>query len=61
MEWHLDVAVTFPKSVGTLIGGSAHTYKGLVYKSSHKIFTNTQLMNAALRFILIYQWQSIKL
>ena len=24
MVWHLDVGLSFPKSVGSLIGGSAH-------------------------------------
>ena len=28
MVWHLDVGLSFPKSVGALIGGSAHPIVG---------------------------------
>ena len=36
MVWHLDVGLSFPKSVGSLIGGSAHPVLALVVNVAQK-------------------------
>jgi hypothetical protein len=59
MVWHLDVGLSFPKSVGSLIGGSAHPscghyfiWRGFGDVKNRTLFPNCYTLNAPKKHLL---------